>query len=197
MKKILRVSGYIMALLIVTSSGSNTVLGVETAYAAESVYGGCRWENVGGTSWKAKQADGSYLCNAWYQDIDGSWYFMKADGYMAEQIFTDTDGSVYLLDWRHEGTYGKLLTSGIYNGVYIQTNDAHDGTWGRILNTEVISQLEKSLNEDIDNSNYSGGATENQTNTENQIDDNGLIHSVKPGGVGGSTEGNQASFQGQ
>lgn len=151
-KKVLAASGMMLALFmaapVMKSEVVDNVLGVETVYAAsgsQSVYGGGTWEFQGGTQWKLKQSNGSYLCNAWYQDIDGSWYYLKADGLMAEQVFTDTDGSVYLLDWRHDGKYGKLLTSGTYNGVSIQTNDSHDGSWGRILNTEVITSLKEAI----------------------------------------------------
>lgn len=150
----------------IESEAVDSILGVETAYASEgtrSVIGGCTWENTGGTSWKAKQSDGSYLTNAWYQDSDGSWYLMKSDGYMAEQLYQDTDGSWYLLDWRHEGTYGKLLTSGTYAGVYIQTNESHDGTWGRILNTDVIPQLQSALS----SGSSSTSGTSNQQKTGN------------------------------
>lgn len=182
MRRKVLVTGCMLSLLMVAPvlnvEAVDNVLGVETAYASDgtrSVYGGCVWENTGGTSWKAKQADGSYLCNAWYQDTDGSWYLMKSDGYMAEQIFTDTDGSVYLLDWRHDGTYGKLLISGTYNGVYIQTNENHDGTWGRILNTDVIPQLQEAIN----------GVTHGSSGGSN---------SVNTGNQGSNTGGNGASF---
>lgn len=134
--------------LLLTTTFALTFSITALAAGSTSIYGGCTWENTGGTSWKLKQSDNSYVSNAWYQDTDGAWYYLKSDGYMAEQVFTDTDGSVYLLDWRHDGQYGKLLTSGTYNGVTIQTNEAHDGTWGRILNTEVIESLKAAIGAD-------------------------------------------------
>ena len=34
------------------------------------------------TGWKVRQDDGIYLTNQWYQNTDGKWYYMGADGYM-------------------------------------------------------------------------------------------------------------------
>lgn len=48
--------------------------------------------------WRIQNADGSYLLNAWYQNTDGKWYYMGADGYMLTNTTTpdgykvDADG---------------------------------------------------------------------------------------------------------
>ena len=34
------------------------------------------------TGWKVQADDGSYLTNQWYQNTDGKWYYIGADGYM-------------------------------------------------------------------------------------------------------------------
>ena len=38
--------------------------------------------------WWIQNSDGSYLTNAWYQDTDGKWYYMGADGYMLTNTTT-------------------------------------------------------------------------------------------------------------
>ena len=40
------------------------------------------------TGWWIQNSDGSYLTNAWYQDTDGKWYYMGADGYMLTNTTT-------------------------------------------------------------------------------------------------------------
>ena len=40
------------------------------------------WE-AHGNAWKYKQADGSYVTNAWMQDTDGKWYYFNQNTYMA------------------------------------------------------------------------------------------------------------------
>ena len=34
------------------------------------------------TGWKVRQDDETYLTNQWYQNTDGKWYYIGADGYM-------------------------------------------------------------------------------------------------------------------
>lgn len=38
--------------------------------------------------WWIQNTDGSYLTNAWYQNTDGKWYYMGADGYMLTNTTT-------------------------------------------------------------------------------------------------------------
>ena len=71
-----------------------------TAYAAEAAAPGVsttqqavqqsdRWEGTGDT-WRVKASNGSgYLTNSWFQDLDGSWYMLGADGIMYSGLVTD------------------------------------------------------------------------------------------------------------
>lgn len=38
--------------------------------------------------WRIQNSEGSSLMNAWYQDTDGKWYYMGADGYMQTNTTT-------------------------------------------------------------------------------------------------------------
>lgn len=167
-KRLLLVSGCMMTLFMMAPVANNSVIdnmiGIEIVYASE----GQSWKQESDGRWRVFDSNtGQYLTNQWYQDISGGghWYLLKSDGYMAEGLYKDVDGSYYYLNTVHDGTYGRLMTTGTYNNIYIETNQNHDGTWGRIINTEVIGQLENSLNGTIDNSNpgggSGGGATEN------------------------------------
>ena len=40
------------------------------------------------TGWKVQSDDGSYLTNQWYQNTDGKWYYLGADGYMLTSTTT-------------------------------------------------------------------------------------------------------------
>lgn len=119
-----------------------------TAYAAEagpgvtttqqSIQQSDRWEGTGDT-WRVKASNGSgYLTNSWFQDLDGSWYMLGADGIMYSGLVTDqSTGKSYLLNTQHDGTFGRMLTTdGVYNvngvNVYLTFNQQHDGTFGAI-----------------------------------------------------------------
>ena len=119
-----------------------------TAYAAEAGPGAAttqqavqqsdRWEGSGDT-WRVKASNGSgYLTNSWFQDLDGSWYMLGADGIMYSGLVTDqSTGKSYLLNTQHDGTFGRMLTTdGVYNvngvNVYLTFNQNHDGTFGAI-----------------------------------------------------------------
>ena len=120
-----------------------------TAYAAEAAGPGVsttqqsiqqsdRWEGTGDT-WRVKASNGSgYLTNSWFQDLDGSWYMLGADGIMYSGLVTDqSTGKSYLLNTQHDGTFGRMLTTdGVYNvngvNVYLTFNQQHDGTFGAI-----------------------------------------------------------------
>ena len=120
-----------------------------TAYAAEAGPGAAttqqavqqsdRWEGSGDT-WRVKASNGSgYLTNSWFQDLDGSWYMLGADGIMYSGLVTDqSTGKSYLLNTQHDGTFGRMLTTdGVYNvngtNVYLTFNQQHDGTFGAII----------------------------------------------------------------
>ena len=119
-----------------------------TAYAAEAgpgvsttqqaVQQSDRWEGSGDT-WRVRNANGNgYLINSWFQDLDGSWYMLGADGIMYSGLVTDqSTGKSYLLNTQHDGTFGRMLTTdGVYNvngtNVYLTFNQQHDGTFGAI-----------------------------------------------------------------
>ena len=97
-----------------------------------------RWEGTGDT-WRVRNANGNgYLINSWFQDLDGSWYMLGADGIMYSGLVTDqSTGKSYLLNTQHDGTFGRMLTTdGVYNvngvNVYLTFNQNHDGTFGAI-----------------------------------------------------------------
>ena len=97
-----------------------------------------RWEGSGDT-WRVRASNGSgYLTNSWFQDLDGSWYMLGADGIMYSGLVTDqSTGKSYLLNTQHDGTFGRMLTTdGVYNvngvNVYLTFNQNHDGTFGAI-----------------------------------------------------------------
>ena len=120
-----------------------------TAYASEAAAPGVsttqqsiqqsdRWEGSGDT-WRVRNANGNgYLTNSWFQDLDGSWYMLGADGIMYSGLVTDqSTGKSYLLNTQHDGTFGRMLTAdGVYNvngtNVYLTFNQNHDGTFGAI-----------------------------------------------------------------
>ena len=119
-----------------------------TAYASEagpgvsttqqSIQQSDRWEGTGDT-WRVRASNGSgYLTNSWFQDLDGSWYMLGADGIMYSGLVTDqSTGKSYLLNTQHDGTFGRMLTTdGVYNvngvNVYLTFNQNHDGTFGAI-----------------------------------------------------------------
>ena len=81
-----------------------------TAYASEaagpsvsttqqSIQQSDRWEGTGDT-WRVRNANGNgYLTNSWFQDLDGSWYMLGADGIMYSGLVTDqsTAKATYLI----------------------------------------------------------------------------------------------------
>ena len=119
-----------------------------TAYASEagpgvtttqqSIQQSGRWEGTGDT-WRVRASNGSgYLTNSWFQDLDGSWYMLGADGIMYSGLVTDqSTGKSYLLNTQHDGTFGRMLTTDeVYNvnagNAYLTFNQQHDGTFGAI-----------------------------------------------------------------
>ena len=107
-----------------------------------------RWEGTGDT-WRVRNANGNgYLINSWFQDLDGSWYMLGADGIMYSGLVTDqSTGKSYLLNTQHDGTFGRMLTTdGVYNvngvNVYLTFNQQHDGTFGAI--TSCLNEVRSS-----------------------------------------------------
>ena len=140
-RKLLITTG--MALLLFSAVGQPGM----TAYAAgpgetvqAQVEQSPRWEGQG-DAWRVKTEDGKgYMTNAWFQDLDGSWYMLGADGYMYSGIVTDpSTGASYLLNTEHDGHFGRMVTANgayIINGqqVYLTFNNTNpaDGTYGAI-----------------------------------------------------------------
>ena len=139
--RIVKASG--MALLLLSAVGQPGM----TAYAGgpgetvqAQVEQSPRWEGQG-DAWRVKTEDGKgYMTNAWFQDLDGSWYMLGADGYMYSGIVTDpSTGASYLLNTEHDGHFGRMVTANgayIINGqqVYLTFNNTNpaDGTYGAI-----------------------------------------------------------------
>ena len=163
-----------------------------TAYAAEAAGPGVsttqqsiqqsdRWEGTGDT-WRVRNANGNgYLTNSWFQDLDGSWYMLGADGIMYSGLVTDqSTGKSYLLNTQHDGTFGRMLTTdGVYNvngvNVYLTFNQNHDGTFGAItsgLNEVRSSGVREtslaSIPTDSATATQSSSTQSNQTATQNQ-----------------------------
>ena len=164
-----------------------------TAYASEaggpgvsttqqSIQQSDRWEGTGDT-WRVRNANGNgYLTNSWFQDLDGSWYMLGADGIMYSGLVTDqSTGKSYLLNTQHDGTFGRMLTAdGVYNvngvNVYLTFNQNHDGTFGAITSglSEVRSSgvRETSLAAIPTDSATGGQTSGQQTSTQNQTSQN-------------------------
>lgn len=140
-KKVFIVTGLLFAFIalapVVGSPVLDSALGIETAYAASQTD---RWESAGGDIWKLKTADKQgYVINSWFQDLDGSWYMIGADGAMLSGLITDNStGKSYLMNINHDGTFGKMLVAnGVYNlngqQVYLEFDQSHNGSFGAIL----------------------------------------------------------------
>lgn len=162
-----------------------------TAYAAEAGPGAAttqqavqqsdRWEGSGDT-WRVKASNGSgYLTNSWFQDLDGSWYMLGADGIMYSGLVTDqSTGKSYLLNTQHDGTFGRMLTTdGVYNvngtNVYLTFNQNHDGTFGAItsgLNEVRSSGVRETSLSAIPTDSATGNTSQGASNTaQNQTTD--------------------------
>lgn len=162
-----------------------------TAYAAEAGPGAAttqqavqqsdRWEGSGDT-WRVKASNGSgYLTNSWFQDLDGSWYMLGADGIMYSGLVTDqSTGKSYLLNTQHDGTFGRMLTTdGVYNvngvNVYLTFNQQHDGTFGAItsgLNEARSSGVRETSLASIPTDSATGNTSQGASNTaQNQTTD--------------------------
>ncbi len=102
----------------------NSMTGTITAQAAETYSD--NWIMDGQGTWHYYMSDGSMCTNAWVHD-HGEWYLLDGAGNMLTGIVQSNGGKYYLLDnVRNTGTYGKLLKSGIYNGVKIQAEQSGD-----------------------------------------------------------------------
>lgn len=229
-KRLLIVSGCMLSLLMVAPvlnvEAVDNVLGVETAYAAESTFSQYWFQDVDG-SWKVKDNAGNIIKNAWLCDDavasngQNVWYLLDANGNMITNgLVQDLTGNYYSLETNHNGYFGMLrYKSGTYDGINLSLESSHSGAFASIKNSEAIEALKskcnvRTVNISNDNCVYTssfkassnsnpippggsgGGATENQTDIDYSL--GGIFEDTKePANVGGSTSGNQASFQGQ
>ncbi|NHM15814.1 hypothetical protein GMI69_03890 [Eggerthellaceae bacterium zg-887] len=114
---------------------------------------------AGKTGWVGSGNDWAYYENGvqvkgGWKLIGGEWYHFEANGKMTNtKWFQDADGTWYLLNQDHKGTYGSMLTgwqkvdggwyyfaksgamqSGwVKDGAWYLLNTAHDGTFGKML----------------------------------------------------------------
>ena len=178
-----------------------------TAYAAEAGPGAAttqqavqqsdRWEGSGDT-WRVKASNGSgYLTNSWFQDLDGSWYMLGADGIMYSGLVTDqSTGKSYLLNTQHDGTFGRMLTTdGVYNvngtNVYLTFNQSHDGTFGAItsgLNEVRSSGVRETSLAAIPTDSATGGQTSNQQTSQPSSQSQTSQNSSQPSWYGKTPE---------
>ena len=179
-----------------------------TAYAAEAAGPGVsttqqsiqqsdRWEGSGDT-WRVKASNGSgYLTNSWFQDLDGSWYMLGADGIMYSGLVTDqSTGKSYLLNTQHDGTFGRMLTTdGVYNvngtNVYLTFNQSHDGTFGAItsgLNEVRSSGVRETSLAAIPTDSATGGQTSNQQTSQPSSQSQTSQNSSQPSWYGKTPE---------
>ena len=98
-----------------------------TAYASQ-------WQQDS-TGWKVLQDNGTYLTNQWYQNTDGKWYYIGADGYMLTST-TTPDG--YPVD---------------YNGVWIPTDSTETSrNQNNPINPDTTSNnVANEVNTDVNN----------------------------------------------
>lgn len=142
-KKILVVSGLMLALFMASPVANNSVIdnivGVETSYAAELPYSS-RWEIQANGDWKYKMDAGGYACGKWLKDeVDLNWYLMDDNGIMKSGLYKSY-GKYYILSEVHDGHYGHLVKNGeVYHGITIKasTNSDDEGA----LSTETINAL--------------------------------------------------------
>ena len=190
--RIVKASG--MALLLFSAVGQPGM----TAYAAgpgetvqAQVEQSPRWEGQG-DAWRVKTEDGKgYLTNAWFQDLDGSWYMLGADGYMYSGIVTDpSTGASYLLNTEHDGHFGRMVTANgayIINGqqVYLTFNNTNpaDGTYGAITGglTELRAAGVKEVTKGAEGTAPQTAAGPGVTNNAEQANNSGT------GSTGGRT----------
>ena len=139
------------------------LLGVETAYASESIFSNFWFQDTDG-SWKVKDGSGNIVKNAWLCDDAVSangqnvWYLLDSNGNMITSgLVQDQTGNYYSLETNHNGFYGMLrYQSGSYDGINLSLESSHSGGFAKILNQEGINSLSSKYgvtNVNIDNSN--------------------------------------------
>lgn len=180
-KRLLVVSGCMMALFMLAPVSTQSFTGSMTAYAAE-VTQSARWTGSG-NDWRVSDNKGGFLKNCWFQDdVTNHWYLLGGgDGSLmyAGLVTDNSTGKTYLLNTNHDGTYGRMLTvNGTYNvngvNIYLEFNQNHDGSYGAITSglsearaTGVTESKRYSIPTEDNNS--------QKTDTDSWVDDNGNI----------------------
>lgn len=106
------------------------------------------WTKDTDGSWKVTE-NGSFIRDAWICDDsvpeNGKevWYLLDKNGCMVSAgLLQDERGDFYSLETSHNGYFGMMRhTSGTYDGIRLELEDAHHGTFGKILNKEGIEAL--------------------------------------------------------
>lgn len=193
-KRLLLVSGCMMALFmmapVANNSMLNTMTGTIEAQAAETYSDNWKMDSSG--NWKYYLNDGSVVKDAWVQDHN-EWYLLGSDGNMRTGIFKSNGNKYYLLDTvRNTGTYGKLLKNGmIYNGVTLKcdTSSAYEGA----LSQETINAL-RGIGLDFDSApsventqHVSNGKVETNPGGGKTTSTGGTVINDLGGGTGGYT----------
>lgn len=178
-KRLLLVSGCMMALFMMAPVSTQSFTGSMTAYAAE-VTQSARWAG-NGNDWRVSDNKGGFLKNCWFQDdVTNHWYLLGGgDGSLmyAGLVTDNSTNKSYYLNVNHDGTYGRMVTAdGVYNingkDVYLTFNQSHDGTFGAIT-----SGLSEARATGVTESKRDNIPTEDNNKTEN--------NNNNPGGGGG------------
>ncbi len=162
----------------------NSMTGTITAQAAETYSDNWKMDSAG--TWHYYMSDGSMCTNAWIED-HGEWYLLDSSGNMLTGVVQSNNGLYYLLDTvRNTGTYGKMLKSGVYQGVQIQAEQS-GGSEGA-LSASTVSALR--------NAGVKVDGVTNVANTKHVS--NGVVTNANNGqqGSGGNTSPVNTTIQG-
>ena len=152
MRKFILVTGCMLSLMMAAPMMNNqvvdSVIGIETAYAAESTFSEYWFQDADG-SWKVRDSSGGIVKNAWLCDDAVSsngqnvWYLLDANGNMITSgLVQDGTGNYYSIETNHNGFYGMLrYQSGNYDGINLSLDSNHSGSFAAIQNAEGLESL--------------------------------------------------------
>jgi len=152
-KKVLIVSGMMLALFMVApmtnNQALNTFTGTIEAHAAESTFSEFWFQDTDG-SWKVKDGSGNVVKNCWLCDDavasngQNIWYLIDGNGNMISAgLVKDSAGNYYSIETNHNGFYGMMrYQSGTYDGINLSLESSHSGRFGAILNQDGLSTLQ-------------------------------------------------------
>lgn len=163
-KKVLIVTGVMLALFMSGPIIGGTSFGGITAYAAEQaqVPTSNWYQDIAG-AWRVKDPSGNIIANAWFCDYDGSWSLLDATGARYDGLINYDNGHFYYF------IQGKMQTiNGIYNGVSVTYNQDPEVQTG-----EVLSGVQELINSGVTVTNVAAinnwvYASSFATNTQNQ-----------------------------